>query len=83
MHGTVWEWCSDWYGKYPKGAVADPTGPKVDSYRVFRGGGWRYFAALCRSAYRGWSPPVARDYSLGFRVALSSSGIPKTPEADK
>ncbi|MFY7876677.1 MAG: hypothetical protein ACOVQM_14585, partial [Pirellula sp.] len=32
------EWCSDWYGEYPKGAVSDPTGPCEGSDRVFRGG---------------------------------------------
>jgi formylglycine-generating enzyme required for sulfatase activity len=82
MHGNVWEWCSDRYGDYPKGAVSDPSGPKEGSYRVYRGGGWYVGAANCRSAYRGWFAPSGRDGNLGFRVALSPSGIPKSPEAD-
>jgi formylglycine-generating enzyme required for sulfatase activity len=77
MHGNVWEWCSDRHGEYPKGAVSDPTGPKVGSDRVNRGGSWYNEAAYCRSAYRYWNAPVVRNYSLGFRLALSPSGIPK------
>jgi len=79
MHGNVWERCSDWYGEYPKGAVSDPVGPLKGSLRVCRGGGWDRGAAGCRSASRYCYLPSYFNFDdvIGFRVALSPSGIPK------
>jgi formylglycine-generating enzyme required for sulfatase activity len=74
MYGNVWEWCSDWEGEYPKGAVSDPTGPREGRFRVHRGGGCFATAAGCRSSDRSGIDESARNRSIGFRVALNSNG---------
>ena len=71
MHGTVLEWCADWYEAYDAGAQTDPTGPDSGFYRVLRGGSWEYCdARRCRSAYRTYNNPPHRFESHGFRLVL-------------
>ena len=79
MHGNLFEWSHDWYGDYGVDAITDPLGAKVGSNRVIHGGGWFDGAAVCRSAFRNSSVPSDRTFNLGFRLALSLSGV--TPEA--
>ena len=69
MTGNVWEWCSDWNGKYSSGAQTNPKGPYDGSHRVNRGGSWGG-GSNCRSSIRGSSSPGGRFITLGLRLAL-------------
>ena len=80
LHGNLFEWTHDWDGNYDTKVPADPLRSNGGSFRLYRGGGWGYDAASCRSAFRSSSDPTARSGNLGFRVALSPSGA-APPEA--
>ena len=68
MHGNVREWCADWYGAYPSGAVTDPEGPVSGLVRVIRGGSCSFGADYCRAALRGGNDSTNSYYSTGFRL---------------
>jgi formylglycine-generating enzyme required for sulfatase activity len=70
VHGNVWEWCRDAWGRYAAEAATDPL-IQGAGIRVSRGGGWNFVASFARSAYRGGNDPGIRFFSLGVRPARS------------
>jgi len=70
MHGTVQEWCSDWYSEdyYKNSPNTDPLGPQGGSGHVLRGGSWCAPLFYYTSAGRNSSSPVGRGCTKGFRV---------------
>lgn len=70
MHGNVWEWVEDAYGRYP----AEPTDSRPvkrpdDSERVVRGGSWLMGPNYARSYGRLSKVAWHRGFYVGFRLA--------------
>lgn len=76
MHGSVWEWCRDWYYRRLPGGVdpdlsTEPGERNRDGTfsRVRRGGAWIDDGWANRSAMRLRFEPERRSDHIGFRVA--------------
>lgn len=67
MHGSVCEWCADWYAGSLEGGD-DPGGPTDGVYRVARGGHGSLVASACRSARRFYRFGDSPGGYFGFRV---------------
>jgi len=75
MHGSLLEWCSDWYGNYKANygqCVVDPTGPATGWKRVLRGGCYSFDPDSCRSAMRYCEDPSESYNNVGFRLVRSN-----------
>jgi formylglycine-generating enzyme required for sulfatase activity/serine/threonine protein kinase len=70
--GNVWEWTSDWDGKYEPEPVTDPKGPQAGTRRVVRGGAFNgVMASWVRPSQRYSDVPTTHSHAYGFRCAQS------------
>ncbi len=68
--GNVWEWASDWEGRYTPDASTDPPGPADGKERVIRGGAWNgALPSWVRPSQRYAFPPETYSFAVGFRCA--------------
>lgn len=71
MHGNVWEWVEDYYGKYsalPKTRNAIQTRKQGEERPLLRGGAYYNGPSECRCAYRYLVGIGGRYGAAGFRV---------------
>lgn len=72
MHGSVWEYCNDWFSPdfSETSSDIDPTGPVKGEFLVRRGGAFHNSPVDLRSACRKKCYTSTRNSNLGFRLAM-------------
>ena len=72
MYGNVSEWCLDWRGAYDTSVspAVDPKGASTGDRRILRGGRFKNFSPLFRSAARDHTQPNWAEVGWGFRLCL-------------
>ena len=70
---NVHEWCADWYDAayYGHSPERNPQGPSITGRRASRGGSWRHYVKVSRTAARSSIPPEFKYTDYGFRIARS------------
>ena len=85
MHGSVEEWCYDWYGPYEAELQVDPIGRVTGDFRVTRGGSHSTPSYYLRSANRLGTVPEDKHGLIGFRVVMgnmpATKPLPEPPLA--
>jgi formylglycine-generating enzyme required for sulfatase activity/serine/threonine protein kinase len=70
--GNVWEWTSDWDGKYTTTVAVDPTGPASGERKIVRGGAFNgLLPSWVRPSQRYSDYPKTHSHAYGFRCAQS------------
>ena len=73
MHGSLWEWCEDWWDKdyYSHSPRVDPQGPENGNFKVLRGGTLEIYGRFARSGFRFFRVP---DLVVSFRYHPCRTG---------
>ena len=74
--GNVWEWCADWFNAryYARSPEHEPTGAKIGTARVMRGGSYLCHDSYCnryRNAARSSNTPDSSMGNAGFRTVAA------------
>lgn len=72
MCGNVFEWCWDWFDKFDRDYMDNPTGPAVGKMKVVRGNNWvngKSTSDMSRRVHRG---PYCKTHHQGFRIARTA-----------
>jgi formylglycine-generating enzyme required for sulfatase activity len=82
MHGNVYEWVQDWYGRYSPLDQIDPAGPPKGTARVRRGGSFYFDAQSLRSAFRSHWRPDRGNSRTGARLVRVAAHPDSEPPSD-